>query len=559
MRPARMTAGCHRARLDNNTRDNSRTVAGEKPSMRHRDFSRRAGCAACVLLFGLLAWRADAAGTPPTPLEESAYEELSSLADISRFLVALAHTDRRAQHIVLGKSAGGRPLDALLISQNPDALYRGDPPAGRLRVMIGGGQHGGEPSGTEAILMLARDLLSDPTQTLLADIEFILLPVENPDGREARRRLNDDGADFSADFVALTQPETRALVDALVRWQPHVFVDLHESAVYKPKTLARHGYMTDFEAQFEVANNGNIDSGVAELNRERIRPAILSELQRRGLRATEYIREITDPNQKITHGGLTVRNARNRAGMTGALSLIIENRLDPSTGSYPTPHNIAERTAKQLLSVDVLLAVCRARRQEIMARTRAARTAWRKANAGENVFLSTTYETAPGKETISIELRRIEDGQLETRSFPYLGRIVNSTELALPAAYAITAHHEHINTVLKRQHIKSVVLHQRRQCRATVQRVLARQPVRPRFGHGTFRTGVEERESVVTLPAGTHWITLRQPAQRLIPLLLEPRSSSSLFDHADFASLVIPGEDFFILRINNSCGQGNDG
>lgn len=516
-------------------------------------FLRRAGCAARVLLFSLLAFGAGGAEPPRTPLEASAFQHLSSVADVSRFLAELDRGDRRARHVVLGQSAGGRPLDALLVSENPDMLARGDAPGKRLRVMITGGQHGGEASGTEAILMLARDLLGDPGSALLGEIEFVLLPIANPDGRESRRRLNDRGADFSADFVALTQPETRALVDALSRWQPDIFVDLHESALLKVRTLARHGYMTDFEAQVEVGNNGNIDAAVAELNRAGIRPEILSELERRGLRATDYIREITDPDQNITHGGLTLRNARNRAGITGALSLLIENRLDRSDGSYPTPHNIAERTRKQLLSVDVMLAVCRARREDIVARTRAARTAWRRASGMSRVFLSTTYQPQPERETISIPLRRIEDDQLETRRFPYRGRIVNGDELALPAAYALTSHHERIAAALERQHIESSVLRSPRRCRATVQRIQSREAVRPRYGHGTFRTTVEERETVVELPAGTRWIALFQPAQRLIPLLLEPRSSSSLFDHVDFSSLVIPGNDFFVLRINDDC------
>lgn len=517
-----------------------------------RVFLRRTAGAACALFLGPLAPAAGGAERFPTPLEASAYQKLSSVADVSRFLAVLDRHDRRAKHVVLGRSAGGRPLDALLVSGNPGALERGDAPAHRLRIMLASGQHGNEASGTEAIMMLARDLLGGPRQTLLEHVEFILLPIQNPDGREAGRRKNDDGVDFSADFVALTQPETRLLIDALMRWQPDVFVDLHESAILKPRTLARHGYMTDFETQLEIGNNGNIDAAIAWLNRNRIRPAILSELQRRGQRAANYIREITNPNQNIKHGGLTLRNARNRAGITGAFSLLVENRLDPVEGDYPTPRNIAHRTATQLLSLEVLLETCRAQQAEIIARSRAARAGWRE-RLRPRVFLTTTYHPDPEQKTISITLRRIEDGKLETRVLPYWGRIMNGEELALPVAYALIDHHDRIGAVLERHHIESVVMDEPRRCRAIVQHVLTREAIPARYGHGTFRTTVEEREFVTSLPAGTRWIPLHQPTQRLIPLLLDPRSSSSLFDHVNYSALVEAGKDFFILRINRDC------
>ena len=53
----------------------------------------------------------------------------------------------------------------------------------------------------------------------------------------------------------------------------------------------------------------------------------------RGLDAREYVGEITDIEQPITHGGLSLKNLRNRAAMEGAFSLLLENRLDPSIGS----------------------------------------------------------------------------------------------------------------------------------------------------------------------------------------------------------------------------------
>jgi hypothetical protein len=55
-----------------------------------------------------------------------------------------------------------------------------------------------------------------------------------------------------------------------------------------------------------------------------------------------------------------------------------------------------------------------------------------------------------------------------------------------------------------------------------------------------------------TVRAGALWIPLDQPAGRLVPLLLDPRSNSSVFQEPAYAPLVRVGEDFFIARVSGS-------
>ncbi len=515
--------------------------------------SRLAAQVATVIFAFLPGWSAEAAALQ-TPLEEARYSRLSSVAETARFLKTLEQRNpRHAKHIVLGRSAGKRPLDAILISRDIESLANGKPPQRYLRVMIAGSQHGTEASGGEALLMLSRNVLEGTGRPLLQDLEFIFLPLANPDGRAGNQRKNDNGINLSTDFSALTQPESRALLDALVRWRPDVFVDLHESGVFKEKTLARQGYMTNFETQFEIANNPNIDPAIAAFSRERLRPAALERLQERGLRATNYIGEIIDVNQRVRHGGLTLRNVRNRAGMEGAFSFLIESRLDPPHGTYPTPGNIRVRTGKALLAAQELLAVCQAEREAMAARSREARRALDEAGNDDRVTLVARYAPMSGKETLSIELQRIDNAHIEPHSFRYIGRVVASDALALPGAYAVTANQDRIGKVLARQHIQHEVLREPRECRATVQRVLTRELDAAPRGLASWHTTVEKRKQPVRLQPGTLWIGLEQPRRRIASLLLEPQSTSSLFEHRDFSPLVVPGKDFFVLRIDGDC------
>ena len=56
----------------------------------------------------------------------------------------------------------------------------------------------------------------------------MILPTQNPDGREADTRRNAYGFDMNRDWFARTQPETDGKLEALRRFPPALFIDAHE-------------------------------------------------------------------------------------------------------------------------------------------------------------------------------------------------------------------------------------------------------------------------------------------------------------------------------------------
>lgn len=124
-------------------------------------------------------------------------------------------------------------------------------------VWLAFGVHGNEASSSEAAMLTARWLLSgtDETRRILERVVVIIDPLENPDGRERyiegyRQRVgttpnanpsswehieswpggryNHYLVDMNRDWAWGTQPETRARIKAFQKWNPQVFVDLHE-------------------------------------------------------------------------------------------------------------------------------------------------------------------------------------------------------------------------------------------------------------------------------------------------------------------------------------------
>ena len=91
--------------------------------------------------------------------------------------------------------------------------------------------HGGEESGTDASMRVLYEL-ADRTdcaaRQILDGSIVVLLPIQNPDGREANTRQNFYGFDMNRDWFARTQPETDAKIEFLREYPGPLFVDDHE-------------------------------------------------------------------------------------------------------------------------------------------------------------------------------------------------------------------------------------------------------------------------------------------------------------------------------------------
>ncbi|HEU0102798.1 MAG TPA: M14 family zinc carboxypeptidase [Mycobacteriales bacterium] len=91
--------------------------------------------------------------------------------------------------------------------------------------------HGNEESGTDASLRVLRELAdrSDcAAQQILDNAIVVILPVQNPDGREMDTRRNAYGFDMNRDWFARTQTETDGKLELLRQYPPQMFIDAHE-------------------------------------------------------------------------------------------------------------------------------------------------------------------------------------------------------------------------------------------------------------------------------------------------------------------------------------------
>ncbi len=490
-----------------------------------------------LLLCSSLVWGQP---IPPTPFEREKKQSLPDSRTIGDYLTTLDTLSPRARLVTLGTSAGGRPIQALLLSASPSFLQDlagetvgetvGEP--GKPTVMMLGAQHGNEPSGAEALQRLARELVAGEHPELMHRLNLVLVAMANPDGRDLSRRHNANDDNTNVDYVALQAGETRLLVEALHRFDPDLVFDAHESGIWKRVLTRELGWMTDVEAQFDMGNNPNIDGLLRDYTENRLLPALITRVSAAGLPATRYRGEITSLDQAVSRGGLGITNLRNYAAMQGRVSILVENRLDNKDGSYATPRNIAERVRKQHLSMLTMLQLVADEAEPLLAVSRRARQRWVSAEGdGRTLWMGVNFGTNREQPDITLPLVRFADGHKELRRFRNRDAIVTREPITLAAAYAVTRERERMARWLAHHHIVfETILEPRELLADRLEITEVRKQPETRLGvREKVQAEVAVTRAAVTLHRGDLLVPMSQPLAPLAALMLDPRSANALY------------------------------
>ena len=186
------------------------------------------------------AWRGKSealiarAGDPwITPAETSGMTRTASYAEMRAYLDRLAQASPLIHVVTIGKTALGRDLVAVIASKDAatlDGLGRDKPV-----VLAQAGIHPGESDGTDAGLMLLRDIALRGKQALLDKANFVFVPIFNVDGHEnasAFSRPNQRGPieqgwrttaqniNLNRDYIKADAPAMQAMLGLIDRLDP---------------------------------------------------------------------------------------------------------------------------------------------------------------------------------------------------------------------------------------------------------------------------------------------------------------------------------------------------
>ena len=254
----------------------------------------------------------------PTPAFAAGRENFTSYAESVEFLNALAQRHNNIRIETVGSSQQGRAM-LLVVIAGPRG-YNANLPT----LMLMAQQHGNEPAGGEAALVMAQRLATERASQL-ESMNVLIMPNTNPDAAERFKRESINGIDINRDHLLLRTPEAQAIAAALNKYSPHLVLDLHEFTV-AGRWVDKFGAVMHSDALLQAATVGNL-SPVVQSIQTRYLAAARSALEGKGHRVEDY--HTSSSNAKdltVSMGGVNVDTGRNVGGLRNAVSLLLETR-----------------------------------------------------------------------------------------------------------------------------------------------------------------------------------------------------------------------------------------
>lgn len=184
--------------------------------------------------------------------EKTNYTRTTSATDLLEFADALKWNSENVHVFNVFTSALRKTAPAIVLA-NPRVTSADEARrSGKPVIFVEANIHPPEPEGTEALLMLMRDILFGSRKKLLDNQILIFLPIFNVDGTDTLTlqdgtphivgvRPNAGGFDLNRDGVKLETVEVNGLYqNVLNRWDPVLLVDLHLMGRVK------HGYANTY-------------------------------------------------------------------------------------------------------------------------------------------------------------------------------------------------------------------------------------------------------------------------------------------------------------------------
>jgi len=447
-----------------------------------------------------------------TQLEESGWTGLSSYAQMMAYLEPLTGSSSGVEMKPIGTSASGRTIPALYFSQDTVfASQRSKKPV----VMISCQQHGDEPSGKEAALIVARRLLNEDA-ALLNNIDLILVPQLNPDGSELGARRNANDMDLNRNHVILTEPESNALHQLFLDWMPEVTLDVHEYNAVKDDWIEA-GYIKDADEMLGGVTNLNVDSQIIDFTRNTFIPETGKGIEADGFRFHRYI--VGDPFQAkvVRYSTTAINDSRQSMGIYNTLSFIIEGKRYGNL-----TNEIEKRTKGQVSAMINFLRTANHHAEEMLSIVTRAR-----ANMADRAQSHIQMEYFPDKDTPTLnfpvfDLNTWTHTNRDLEFFKPLVKVKKS--INKPAAYAFAASETKLIALLKRHQLAMLVV---KNDQATETETYQLKHITAAIDEEkpTYLLDLEKTVQTETLAAGTIVVPVEGAASNLVPLLLEPEST----------------------------------
>ena len=477
-----------------------------------------------------------------TIAEKTSFHATSTYDQTVIWLRQLAAVVPEVRLVSLGRSPEGRDIWMVIVSRDrlftPETLQR----SARPSLLVQAGIHAGEIDGKDAGLMFLRELtVNGRWRSLLDRANFMFVPIFNVDGHEHASpygRINQRGPDVTGwrtnaqnlnlnrDYTKADTDEVRAMIAALDRWHPDLYMDIH---------------VTDgADYQYDITFGWN--AGVHSPQSARwldvtLAPAVRGALRSMGHIPGPLISE--DPANGLTVVTLPPRFSTGYGDLRHIPSILVETHSLKPYEQRVLATLVLIQSAFQTLGVEGV-GLKRAAMVDTESRPNPVPLEWRIPSASAVVemldFLAIESHTLPS--TISGAPRVEYTGKPVTKHLAVYRQNEVSVSVPRARAYWIPAAWNEIADRLKIHGISVDRISEARDVNVDMYRLDdPKFDAEPFEGHTRVVAKPRIERRTERFPAGSFRVSTEQPLGDLVAVLLEPSSADSLLQWGFFHSI----------------------
>jgi hypothetical protein len=485
------------------------------------------GCAITVCSIGQAQFAS-------TPLERAEFKKTTSHEQMVQYLQELKSASSRFALEDIGKTVQGRSIPMIHV------LPTGS--EGRTKVLLFCQQHGNEPSGKEAALLLLNEIARGEVEAILSHLDLTIIPCVNPDGNEAGKRANASGEDLNRNHLLLTQPEVVAVHTAFNRLQPEVTLDVHEYSAYR-KEFTSAGYVRSVDEQFGAPTNLNVSPTIRKYAMDVLFPFLDTRLKKRGVTFSNYLK-MNAPSDTVRPSTTSIDDGRQSFAIRNRFSFIVEGK-----GGRGMNDELQRRSAGQLAAIESFLEFVNLHSREI--KTMVGAETKKIARSKEPVVVKMDYLYKQEKTNLPVvDLKSGRDSAVSVAIAPKASPLES---VQRPQAYVIPKEQKEIIALLQKHDIKYVTVVEAKQ-QVVEQYSIVDVQQSWMENKPTWMISSRVQNVKTTLRTGDVIVPLNQESGTMIAIALEPSSMWGLVQEDEFSALRTKGSDYPIYRIATRAG-----
>ena len=464
-----------------------------------------------------------------TPLEKCDFTKVTSHQELLHYLKELDKNSDSISVDTIGRSVQGRIIPVVHFTRKGNDE--------KIKVLVFCQQHGNEPSGKEAALLLIKELVYNTEKDLCNNLDLYIVPSVNPDGNEAAKRNNANGEDLNRNHLILTEPEVIALHKIFNELMPEVTLDVHEYSAFR-KSFLKVGYVRATAEQFGAPTNLNISKNIIDLGLDSLFPYLDSKLNDEGVSFSNYYK-MNYPTDTVRSSTTAINDGRQSFAILNNFSFILEGRNGISFNS-----DLKRRTTDQLSAIKAFLEFANTRSSEIM--TMVHRERGKIKSETDDVIIQMDY-VCNGK-TIQLPVQTLPSLKDTTTEMLFSPHVNPIKSIKRPLGYIIPKEQKKLIALLGRHNIEYAVINDSESKQVevyTIKNVQTQWLENKSFKIAT----VSKHSKEYKCKKGDVYIPLNQIHGTMLCIALEPESMWGVVQFEQYENLLKAREEFPIYRV----------